>query len=257
MDPILQNTLPHAPGCITVISTDTRESEALIRQLADDMARQHPQRFAGKSPCVYFRLRYAAPYEPFEELRQLILRVRDATGLRAHYRGIVALEASEWLGHEQEEYFTVVLKYLYDHSCWWQPVMLLSDGAQHRVRRFLAACAAYMTPRLVRMPVFADAAQLENMVQEAAVREGITLHREAGKTLARALMSPRLAAGRNGHLIRRVVQQLSDSIGPDGEITLTQVEMYLRDPDALPVLLAGGILTDRGSQDHGKDQLQL
>ena len=229
----------------------------MIMRMAEEAAALNPELFAGKAPCVWFRLRYAAPYEPFEELRELILRVREATGLRADYRGIVALEVSEWLEHEQEEYFTVMLKFLYDHSRWWNPVMVLSDGSERQLRRFMAACAMYMTPCLLRMPVFAETAGLETMIREAAARMGRTLDREAEQMLARAVMSPRLAGSRNTNLIQRVAQQLSAAVGTGGEISAAQVAGYLRDPDALPVLLAGNTLTDREEQEYERDEFQL
>ena len=118
---LIQDTRPFGKGLhqLSVVSTDLTEAESLIKILAEEEKKRTPQAFAGNEPCVYFKLPYVPPCDPFKELRRLILRIRENTGLRANFRGVVAIEVSDWIGHEREEYFTVLLKYLYDHRAFW------------------------------------------------------------------------------------------------------------------------------------------
>ena len=62
---------------LSVVSTDLMEAESLIKMLADAEKSRFPHAFAGKASCVYFKLPYIPPCEPFKELRKLILRIRE------------------------------------------------------------------------------------------------------------------------------------------------------------------------------------
>lgn len=131
---------------MTVPWTDLTEPEALVERLAEQAFQKHPERFRGRQPYAFCRVRYVPPCERFPELRRLILCVKEVTGLRAEFRGIMAAEVSEWLGREEEEYFTVLLKYLYDHRDIWQGWLVVRNCPERQMARFLSACALYLTP---------------------------------------------------------------------------------------------------------------
>ena len=118
-----------------------------MERLAEQAFQKHPERFRGRQPYAFCRVRYVPPCERFPELRRLILCVKEVTGLRAEFRGIMAAEVSEWLGREEEEYFTVLLKYLYDHRDIWQGWLVVRNCPERQMARFLSACALYLTPQ--------------------------------------------------------------------------------------------------------------
>lgn len=227
------------PGLI-VIETDLRESEALMHRLAAEAAREQPEAFAGREPCVYLRLRYVPPYGAFEELRRLILRLREAAGLRADYRGVVALEATSWLGHEQEEYFTVLLKYLYDHNTHWRTAMILQEHTPAGIRRFLTACAAYITPRHVPLRIFSDRKWLDRVLQESFERRGYILQPDARALLTEEMTRTELEKARGTALLDRITRELICSADTCRRITREQVSKYLDDPGSAPSMLMGG-----------------
>lgn len=245
------------PHQLSVITTDLTESESLIKYLAAAEQRARPGDFAGNAPCVCYKMPYVPPYETFRELRNLILRVREHTGLRADYRGIVAVDVSQWLGHEQEEYFTVLLKYLYDHRDRWQATLVLNRSTPDRTRRFLTGCARYITPRAFDLALFSSRDALCGILRSTFARLGKPIAPEALQLLCQALMDPALAEARSLTLIQRAAEEAFCFAGDGRTITEDTIHRYLADPCGSLTLLAGRPLFQERSTAHDQDCLQL
>lgn len=224
---------------LVVMDTDLEEAGSMLLWLADEEQRRAPDSFSGERPCVFFRLPYTQPCNNFTDLRRLILQVRDATGLRADFHGIVAIDATEWIGHEQEEYFTVVLKYLYDHLDLWRPVMVLSGCSAPAYRRFLTNCAKYITPRPFRLHLFRDPGLLEQTTLRLLTDRGRTIEAEGLQLLTDALSQPALAPVRSLDLIRRTVDELLDFVPQGVPISRDHVCHHLDQPDHTLTMLCG------------------
>ncbi len=247
-EPVL---LRQHPSQLLVVLTDLCETEQLLKLRAEQARQAEPERFAGKAPCVFFKFPYIPACEQFRELRRLILEIQSHTGLRACFRGIVALEASEWIGHEQEEYFTVVLKYLYDHREHWQSVLVLQDCSQGQLRRFLGRCAAFMTPRILDECLFSNENRLEEALRKSFEGRGATLCREAGKLLVSAMMSADCKRARSLTLIDRVAEDLLLQCGGRKEIAQRQVRKYLQNPHSILSILSGRVpLQEPWGEEH-------
>lgn len=254
----LQETCPFHPGLhrLSVIITDLTESEALIRQMAQDAQWAYPEDFAGKSPCVYYKMPYIPPYETFQELRRLILRIRENTGLRAHFRGVVAIEVTEWLGHEEEDYFTVLLKYLYDHRDLWQAALVLNPGTTTQTQQFIVSCARYITPKLIDASLFSCPDRLQEVICREYGRQGRIISRDAAQRLAEVLGESEFKHVQSLTFIRRTAAEVGNS-SHGGIITLDIVEEYLTDPHSLIAMIAGKTLSDERRKANAAEQLQL
>lgn len=242
---------------LTVVNTDLFEAEALIKGMAEKEQQADPDVFAGLSPCVYFKMPYIPPCDTFNELRKLILRIRENTGLRAEFRGVVAIEVTQWVGHEQEEYFTVLLKYLYDHRDIWSASMILNDCKQTLVQRFLCACARYITPKLLEVKVFADTEVLCTTVQNEFKRRDACISHAAAQMLAKAMVHPALKEARSMTLIERTVDEILSCIDDKPEVSADQVRGYLMDTCSTINMMAGRLLYDERSMRLEKEGLQL
>lgn len=243
---------PFRPGFhqLSIILTDLVEAEALIQKMARKEAKASPSDFSGKTPCVYFKMPYVPPCESFKELRHLILRVFENTGLRANFKGIVSIEATEWLGHEQEEYFSVVLKYLYDHRDIWRPAMILNNCSETQLRRFLSACVKYITPQVYDGRIFTNRQTLETLLEEALLDRQYTLSKKAKVLLTEALSRPELAASRSLTLIERVAEDITWHFQEQKHISETEAEQYLCSRFSILTMLAGKtLLTERSCGD--------
>ena len=232
---------------LSVVTTDLAEAESLIQALAEEEKKRSPGSFVGKSPCVYFKLPYIPPCEPFKELRKLILRIRKSTGLRANFRGAIAIEASEWVGHEREEYFTVLLKYLYDHRAFWKMAVILNRCTGNQIDRFLSSCSRYITPRLFVIRVFQDDGWLCNLVRSEFSLQNCKITREAARLLSAALVRKELEDARSLSLIERAVGEVVYMCGHKKAASVETIREYLLDPCSTLAMMAGMPLFDERS----------
>lgn len=242
---------------LTVIHTDLREAESLIRCIAEKESEAYPHSLEGQSPYVYFKMPYIQPCDNFKELRRLILWVRQKTGLRANYRGIVAIEATEWIGHEREEYFTVLLKYLYDHRDIWQAAMILKDCNPAQLQRFTEACVRYMTPKLVQIRVFENAATLFGVLQVAFENRSAHISHTAVSMLAEVMVKPELKEARNLEFIERIVAEVITYRDEPLQITEDHVKDYLMESCSMLAMMSGSILYEERGTSHEEESLYL
>ncbi len=242
---------------LSVVSTDLTEAESLIKVLAEEEKNRAPHTFAGKESCVYFKLPYIPPCEPFKELRRLILRIREKTGLRANFRGVVAIEVSEWIGHEREEYFTVLLKYLYDHRTFWRIATVLNRCTSNQINRFLSDCSRYITPRLFTINVFGDHDTLCGLIYYEFTQQNRQITKEAARLLATTLARKELKDARSLTLIERTVEEVIYMCEYNQAATIETIREYLLDPYSTPTMMAGIPLFEERSAMLEREAIQL
>jgi len=70
---------------------------------------------ADDNPHIQFKLSYTLPYHEFNGIKELQLAFKEAKRFKKYYKGIVAIDLSEYVGNENDEYLEVFLMFLYDH----------------------------------------------------------------------------------------------------------------------------------------------
>lgn len=212
--------------------TAMEENERLVRELAHAQTQRTPELFDGLTPVVYRRLPYVAPYETFNELRMLALQIRDAAGLRAEFRGIVALDLSEWLGHETDNYLKVTFKYLHDHRSSWKSLFVAGDADFGRLQWMMQTAAVYLRPRWRQLCLFHDKPLLQQYIAA-----NLSIEPEACQILAR--LCTEIPAAQNCSVMEQIFGELKSL--SRGCVSCRTLYRYLRDDSSLLVLLNGGI----------------
>lgn len=227
---------------LTLVPTDLAEPEALIRKLADETQAAHPSSFAGNVPCVYYKLPYVPPCNQFQDLRRLILLVLENTGLRANFHGIVALEVTEWVGHEKDDYFTRLLKYLFDHSDHWHSALVLKNCAGPKLQRFMhnvhfsiSGIELKLSPQLF----FTDTERLTEYCRDSLRNANRVIAQKGLALLADALSRKELAEARSLALIDQTIRKLIRSAPNRKIISEVTVRQYLERPDTTLAMMLG------------------
>lgn len=211
--------------------TAMAENERFVRELARAQTILTPERFDGLRPLVYCKFPYVPPYNDFPCLRQLYTQTRDACGLRAEYRGIVALDLSEWLGHEEENYLRVTFKYLHDHRHTWKVLVVAGRADADHLRRLMRSAAPFLYPKLRQLCLFRDRTVLQQYIASR-----ISITPEAGRVLATVCME--IPAVQDCAVLEQVLTELS----AQGHRVHTQLlHDYLQDENSLLALLNGDL----------------
>lgn len=224
--------------------TKTEENERLVRELAQEQLALTPGYFDGTAPLVYNRLAYVPPYETFGGLRRLAAQIRDAAGLRAEFRGIVALDLQEWLDHENELYLSVTFKYLHDHRRSWKILVTAGEIPARRMQPLLLAAAPYLRPDLRQLCLFQDRALLQSYLHAHA-----DLEPAAAAVLAGVCM--RAPALHSCAVTGQILDELRGHTRT--QITTAFLRRYLQEETSLPALLGASPYRAPGQAPEGKE----
>lgn len=127
-----------------ILVTNSDKKENIIKHLATKRYKKHHDEFKGEEIYICFKLEYTAPYDEFNGIKKLILRIKDSTGLRDRYKGFVAIDINEWVGHENEEYFNIFLKYIHDHLSGKQYIFIVDEKNSCCLDNLIIACMRYL-----------------------------------------------------------------------------------------------------------------
>ena len=159
----------------------------ILRLLADYLSEQkNLMDFYGDVKFFEFFLRYCRPGEPFTELPRLIEAVSDAAGFRSEYRGIVAIDANEWLGHCEEPHFLDLLEYLADNSDHWLIVFTVPNADETNLRSMEAVLSMFLRIEKATLAL-PSSDELLNYVRKKLYLYNILLSDDAGELLAASI----------------------------------------------------------------------
>jgi len=202
-----------------LLITGIRNNDRTVKKLTE---KDHP---------VYFKSRYVPPYEDFKELKRLLLLVRSMED--ADSEGIIAVDLAEWVGHESEEYFTVMLKYLHDQRGRWSYVFTVADHSRAEVSKLYVSLKTYLTGHIEEDTTFMNAGELEERLFK-----DYHMQRNAAKEFAGLFMSRDLKLERGYEILESMIGEM-ERIGSGGRITLASLRKYLGREESLMCVLLG------------------
>ncbi len=140
----------YAQSIVILGNTETAVQRA--EELVDKQAEGFPDRFSGRRRLIPFKLRYVPPFDKgFTELKRLQGVAADYAGFSDEYRGCIAIDLSEYLAHENELYFDISLKFLYDMSDYWGYVFLIDNDNERETRAMLGKLFSIMDNRHIEI----------------------------------------------------------------------------------------------------------
>lgn len=127
-------------------------------------------------------LPYTPPYENFKGIRDLQLAVRR---MGAYPPETLVIDLTEWLGHEEEEFFEITAMYLHDHRDVWNFIFLAREHS-------LPDCGtAYFILRTFLMgEIREDASFATREALAACLRSRTRITPDAADMLAGMLLAP-------------------------------------------------------------------
>ncbi len=224
-----------SPEHFILVGTDRLYFEREAAAIVQETLSAAPEAFSGEQPCFTFDLRYVPPFDKdFRELKRLQGTAAQFAGRRDAFRGCIILDVSEYLRHENEFYFDVILSFLRDQTDCWRYIFPIPDenhaAASALVRRLLSI------PRstVAEQPV--DARFYHNsFLRDACAACGVIC-----QPLAHGFLEDALTAGictREAATV--MLQDLALCSGSDRTISMNTLRAYLAsDPVNMSYMLA-------------------
>jgi len=190
--------------------------------------RHHKGLFPTTAGTVFTSLSYTPPYESFEELRKLCRRIRAAE--RDHTVDTLAIDLTQWIGHTDEDFFTVACKYFHDHTD-YRYRFTVEGWDSDRVLPLFAKLRAYLPGRLRRDPTFDSPRYLADYLHTLC-----PFDREGADALS--LLILRKASLHSYDLLGQLAEELKELSG-NGIVSHRTIKRYLADPDSILALHLG------------------
>ncbi|MBE6765354.1 MAG: hypothetical protein IJP10_05415 [Clostridia bacterium] len=213
------NTVSIGREDFTVLLSGIKDNDRIIRKMT---GRKHP---------IYYKSRYTPPFERFCELRNLQLLVKDLDDINAD--NTIAVDLSEWIGHESDEYLTVMLKFLHDQRDHWKYIFTVGDHRREEVTKLYIKLKTYLAGHIIEDTTFTN----EDGLKQYLVSECRLSGRVAGE-LAKLFFTKELREYRSYEMLDSVLLELRNRSG-GATVTLSVLDGYLADGESLLCLLLG------------------
>ena len=180
------------------------------------------------------KLSYVPPYESFEDIKTLQLRLFDSPYIKGRNICCV-LDISEWIGHENEEYFAVLLKYFHDHRSRLEYIFTVGCCSEDDAKQLYFRLRCYLRGSIATDLTFIKTGSLCGYI------ESKNIARKAARVLAEMIMSEEMKPMRSYPTIDMMCDELREYSGCGTDmISPAAVREYLLDCDSLPAVVNSG-----------------
>lgn len=159
-------------------------------ELVQTLQETQKMEFLGESPWVYDSFSYCMPEdERFPALENLHYTLEEAAGRTGIYKGCLCLDLSAWAEHEGEEYFDILLGYLYDRKEDIFPAFLVhlqEDMQREQVEALCHKVAGYFRVEPIEMQACKAKDYVEHM-RSYLLRHGRLLTEDGAECLEEIL----------------------------------------------------------------------
>lgn len=115
----------------------TNEFVMIVSEEDDDSKIYDIEQFS-----VYYRMPYIPIFEKdFNELKKLQVAIREKDFYEEN-NIVVAIDFTEWIGHENDSYFISTIRFLHDHKDKWKYLFVLNEP---HFERMLKEIQHYLT----------------------------------------------------------------------------------------------------------------
>lgn len=101
---------------------------------------------ASEKPMLH-KLNYTMPFNEFWGIKDIQLAVRSFDPFNEG-EIVLAIDVSDWAGHEEEEYFISTVRFLYDHKEKWKYLFVLRGASEEAVFDMFLTIRQYMSGRI-------------------------------------------------------------------------------------------------------------
>ena len=192
---------------------------------------------------IYYKSRYVPPYEKFSELKNLLLRVKSMTDVNAD--STIAVDMAEWIGHEDDEYFTVMLKYLHDQRSHWRYVITVSNHTKEEASMLYLRLRLYLAGSLIEDTTFLDSVHLSDYITA-----NCSIDAAASQLLAAQLLDSENKPVKSFELVDSVILELNHWSG-GGTVSVDDIKRYFGDKSTILSMLAEQNVYGKGNDRYG------
>ena len=115
----------------------------LLRLVSEYLFEERLMDFYGDVKFFEFELEYIPRdkhFDGFEHFKDALL---DAAGFRNEFKGVIAVDITDWIDHVQEKYFINFLEYLSEHTDVWHIIFVVDNNEPKKIKSLEALLSVY------------------------------------------------------------------------------------------------------------------
>lgn len=164
----------------------------------------------GDVPVLFHTLPYTPIFEPLKALYQFQEKL-ITTNPFTHANLTIVLDISEWVEHNDEPYFDVIMEYFMDHKHW--RLMYVVHDKDHRLELIVKRCFLQLQLRFIRHGELF----LEPVLDASEIRNHLVQHHRMTENEASILTEIMIQSSfdryRTIEYIDRVIEDMSEKVG--------------------------------------------
>lgn len=182
------------------------------------------------------KLEYVPPYEEFKGIRKLQEKLFASQYVKGRTVSC-SVDISEWIGHEDEEYFILVLKYLHDHRSRINCVFTVGKHTENEARYIYFRLRCYLRGSVTSDLTFRSVSALSTYIRGKGFSHG------SAQLLAELIMDDRMSELRSYPVTDLICDEAREfsGCGTNETVSAENTISYLRSIDSLPFVLDSGV----------------
>lgn len=188
--------------------------------------------FVGKDKSLLkYKIPYAMPYENYDGIRKLQLKYQQE-GYFCKEDVWALLDISEWIGHDEEDFFDITLKYLYDHRSDMKFLFVVHGYTKKECLPLYLKLRCYMNGNIKEDKTFFNTTNLSLYINQT-----FSVGKNESIFLAELISEKEMVFFRNYSAIESLINEIK-SFSDNKKISMNTITAYLNNNDSLIAMLS-------------------
>lgn len=188
------------------------------------------ERAAGSGPIIHHKLSYVPVYGEFDQLKKFQVKLRNSPAFIGK-RVFAAIDVSEWIGHEDEEYFTIALKFFHDKRSRIKYIFTVGSNEESKTTKLFFKLRLFLGGKTVTDDTFMNKESLAKYISCQCVEN------KTAELIADMVMSKGAEMLRTYPAVNSMCREMRLSAGGNS-VTSSDAAKYLSDKNSLPAIIS-------------------
>lgn len=183
---------------------------------------------------LFFKLRYIPPYEDLKKLlSELQIKERKKNIFGDNIT--LAMDITEWIGKENDEYFSIIVKYLSDMCPKWNYIFTVNSKKSECIYPVFCFLRKYLQGDFIKDSVWESRKTLETFLLTS-----LNYSCSAASILSNLFLHPKMEKYRSNDMLERITQEvMSFSVNINSSISEKDIKNYLKSNNNIIQLMLG------------------
>lgn len=176
-----------------------------------------------KRKILFFKLQYIPPYEDLKKLLSALQIKERKTNIFADNITLV-LDVTDWLGKEDDEFFSVIVKFLSDMSFRWNYIFTVNSKKAECMYPMFRLLRQYMQGELNKNTVWENKHSLETFLLNS-----FNYSCSAASIISDLFLHPKMEKYRSNDILEKITQEIMlSTVNTNRPISDKDIKKYLK-----------------------------